>query len=304
MSAVQWLAVAASLVAVLTRTLSRHPARAASLDRLRGHPAVEWLGWAGLAILLWLSFAGQEPESVTVADFDGDVCVVALDVSRSMSARDVAPSRLARARAQLSSLLDRLPRELRIGLVLFAGEARLVCPPTADRAVVRHWLTRADRGTVETGGSDLSKALSVAAAEVRKHASPGRRSCVVLLSDGEHLAENAALEAAVAELNKTSTWVNAVSYGLGAAALIVDEEGATGTSSLPPIHSRADPDLMRRVAEATSGAFVTSGKADRALMNWLGGSERSSTRDQDSKVVLTAVSWLLWIVVMWMRNGP
>jgi len=108
--------------------------------------------------------------------------VVAVDVSRSMLAQDVSPSRLAVARAALSSLIERLPED-RVGLVAFAGEAQLLCPLTLDHGAARVFLEALDPSLVPTPGSDLAAAIRKAATLF--DASARQYKVLVLLTDGE-----------------------------------------------------------------------------------------------------------------------
>jgi Ca-activated chloride channel family protein len=71
----------------------------------------------------------------TVSDERATVILV-LDVSRSMQARDVRPSRLAAAKAAARTFIDRFPEQLRLGLIVFAGEVQVAAPPTTDHALV------------------------------------------------------------------------------------------------------------------------------------------------------------------------
>ena len=116
--------------------------------------------------------------------------VIALDVSLSMLAEDVAPSRLARAKYEISSLLSELSGD-RVGLVLFAGDAFLQCPLTTDYSAVRLFLDAAVPSVIPTPGTDLPRALRVSyrAFETRgtqAEATDARAQAVLLISDGEN----------------------------------------------------------------------------------------------------------------------
>jgi Ca-activated chloride channel family protein len=108
--------------------------------------------------------------------------VVAIDVSRSMLAQDVSPSRLAVARAALSSLIERLPED-RVGLVAFAGEAQLLCPLTLDHGATRVFLEALDPSIVPTPGSDLASAIRKATSlfDAKQH----QHKVLILITDGE-----------------------------------------------------------------------------------------------------------------------
>ena len=108
--------------------------------------------------------------------------VVALDVSRSMLADDLAPTRLAVAKMGVAQLLDSATGD-RIGLLAFAGSAFLVCPLTSDHAIGRQMLAEIGPETIPKGGSSLAAALAEAQRSFRGTRPGGR--LLVVVSDGE-----------------------------------------------------------------------------------------------------------------------
>lgn len=128
---------------------------------------------------------------------EGVDLVVALDVSLSMQAQDVAPSRLARAKNEIKKLLEEL-RGDRVGLVLFAGDAFIQCPLTTDYGAVRLFLDVAEPSLIPTPGTDFGAALrtSLQAFETSmpEDAEEERTRALLFVSDGEnHVARVDAL---------------------------------------------------------------------------------------------------------------
>ena len=112
--------------------------------------------------------------------------VVALDASKSMLARDVQPSRLERAKLELTTLLDELKGD-RVGLVVFAGDAFIQCPLTSDYAAAKLFLRAVDPEQMPQGGTNIGAALTLSK-QVLDNADRGAKErVVVLLSDGEDL---------------------------------------------------------------------------------------------------------------------
>ncbi len=112
--------------------------------------------------------------------------VIALDVSRSMLAADVFPSRLETARIAIHEALPALTGQ-RIGLITFAGSARVRVPLTLDHGFVRYMLERADASNVDMGSTSLQAAFEMAADKVLTDAAGGRD--LVVFTDGEdHLS--------------------------------------------------------------------------------------------------------------------
>jgi Ca-activated chloride channel homolog len=115
--------------------------------------------------------------------------MIALDVSNSMRAEDVPPSRLERAQFEIAGLLASLPGS-RVGIVLFAGEAFLHSPLTTDLATVRRFVDAAEPELIPAQGTDLGEAIRVASRALAASPTGGeaaeRRARVLLVvSDGE-----------------------------------------------------------------------------------------------------------------------
>jgi Ca-activated chloride channel family protein len=181
--------------------------------------------------------------------------LVCLDVSQSMLARDLPPSRLARARHEISALAERAAGD-RLGLVVFAGEARLAVPLTRDRESFRELVGLADPLAVERGGTDLGAALGTALEALRGQT--GEHEVVLLLTDGEdHEGRGLRVARTCRDRNVT---VHAVGFGseLGAKIPIAGEGGEEflRDRSGADVVTRMNATTLRRIAEATGGEYV------------------------------------------------
>lgn len=194
---------------------------------------------------------------------DMDLMIV-LDVSPSMAALDVAPSRLARAKLKLQDLAARLHGE-RIGLIAFSGEAGLLLPLTRDTQVFDASLTLANEKLFEDRGSYLAAALDLA----RKNLSDTTRSRAVLLlsdSDANSLsgaAGNAAINAARAlKTAHIPLYVLAIASDSGAAIPLA--EGGTLQQDGAPVISRPDLAGYQALVSLSGGsvAQVSDGDSD------------------------------------------
>ena len=125
---------------------------------------------------------------------EGVDVLIALDVSLSMTAEDVAPTRLERAKNEIKKMLDDL-RGDRVGLIIFAGDAFLQCPLTTDYNALRLFLDVADPTLIPTPGTDFGAALRMAmqAFEAPKeNEREGGTKALLIVSDGENHVENIA----------------------------------------------------------------------------------------------------------------
>jgi len=153
-------------------------------------------------IIFALARPRDEGDVIPVKTHGIDV-VFALDVSKSMLAQDIRPSRLSRAKAEMASIIDRLKGN-RFGIVVFAGLAFPQCPMTTDVAAAKLFLRGIDVKAVPVGGTSLSRALQAAMellagakqktekenVETVKHS-----RAIVLLTDGEGHHEDPLVEA-------------------------------------------------------------------------------------------------------------
>ena len=137
--------------------------------------------------LLVLALAGPlYGTSVREARQESLDLIIALDVSSSMLAEDIAPSRLERARLAISQLVEQRAGD-RIGLVVFSGDAFLQCPLTTDRSAFRLFLDAAGPDLVATPGTDFANALLTARSALADdgEAGPPRPRVLLVVSDGE-----------------------------------------------------------------------------------------------------------------------
>lgn len=237
------------------------------LERLGLGDARRW-PWLRLLLLmlaaaaLGLAAAGPQWGSETVAGrSEVRNVVLAVDVSRSMLARDVEPSRLERERLLARRLLRELQGD-RFGLVAFAGRAYILSPLTVDHGALQLYIDALDPDIVSYGGSALSAAIRQATDLVRGERPGAAERAVVLITDGEALEqEQAVLQAAerAAELGVT---VHTVGAGTTGGSLIPRVDPRTGQDrgfvvdeGGNRVVSRLDEELLRQVAASTGGQY-------------------------------------------------
>lgn len=172
---------------------------------------------------------------------DGEDVLLVLDVSRSMSARDVAPSRGQVARMAALRLATATSSD-RVGVAAFAADAYVLVPPTGDRGLVALYVESLDADAVSGQGSDLARALDVAVSALTKG------GIAVLLSDGEGFQDPAELDRVARRARDAGVVVHTV--------LVGTEAGADVPGVLTGGRSAADPKVMARIAAATGGQTV------------------------------------------------
>jgi len=187
----------------------------------------------------------------------GSDLYVLIDVSRSMLAQDVPPSRLGRAKADVAALINRLEGE-RAGLIAFAGQAVVKCPLTVDYDAFRRSLDELDPASAPRGGTAIGDAIRKAL-EVF-HARSDRDQAILLITDGDD-QQSYPLEAAALAAERH---VTIFTVGLGDAdhgARI--PQGADSKSYLEyqghQVWSKLDGSLLKEIALKTSGVYVPVG---------------------------------------------
>jgi Ca-activated chloride channel family protein len=188
--------------------------------------------------------------------------LVLLDLSASMQATDITPSRLERARLKLSALPEHLAGES-LGLAVFASTAGVVMPPSRDAGVFRFALEHALHMLDDAPGTELAPALDMAARHLPAREGSGR--AILLVTDGEAEAlRGNTLLAAVERLRAANIPLLILGTGTAKGAPIPDGAGGFRMLDGHPWQSRMDSARLAEMAERTGGRFVpvTDGDGD------------------------------------------
>lgn len=136
----------------------------------------------GLALMTIALSRPQYGSELIKIKSTGSEVMMALDISLSMLAGDFYPTRLDKAKRQISTLLEDLPGE-NIGFIVFSGQAFVQCPLTIDHTAVRMFLDVADVGTISDTGTNIEKAIEKAAESFSKEGQQDK--VLVIFTDGE-----------------------------------------------------------------------------------------------------------------------
>jgi len=187
--------------------------------------------------------------------------MVVLDISASMRATDTVPDRFGRARLELLDWLTRLQGE-RVGLIVYAGEAGVLLPPTDDPALLRRAIDQANPSLIEAQGTNLAGALDLARAQLL--AASGQAKAILLVTDAEAGSFDAAAETAGAALRKAHVPVFVLGMGSEIGAPVPLPDGGFAERDGAQVLSRMDASPYRELARATGGRFagVSDGDTD------------------------------------------
>lgn len=240
------------------------------MDRLlrnagRAEGARPWIAGAALFVAATAALEPLGADAGLSAAPRGADIVVAFDVSRSMWAADVPPDRLGAAKSAVSALLD-AARGDRVGLVAFAGEARVIAPLSGDVAAIRGMLDELDPGSVERGGSDPGSALDAALSLLA--AREGDGATVIVVTDAEEATprwSDACRRAADAGIRVDLFAVGTVSGAKiplpGGRAFVTDGTGAD-------VVSRARPDVFAAGVGLTEGRVLVDRTTDALVRHY------------------------------------
>lgn len=178
--------------------------------------------------------------------------IIALDLSRSMLAQDVKPSRLERARLLITSLLERLKGE-RVGLIVFSGTAFLQSPLSADYEILREFLPVLDPGYLPEGGTDYDALLDTTLSAFGSSGAADR--FLIVLSDGE--AQTDTWRKHISDLKTKGIRVLSLGIGTGEGAMIPDGSGAFMKDERGAVVlSKLNSATLRELAEKTDGLYA------------------------------------------------
>lgn len=256
-----------------------------------------------LAALAALSVAAARPTVTVAAPLERATVILVLDVSGSMRAEDVAPTRLEAAQAAIERFLDNVPSGLRVGLIAFSDDPQVVAVPTTDHDVVREGLSLVfpRRGTAI--GDAIARAVELAEDVVRGDAAGTGAGGALLGPDGKPLATVLMLSDGAqmggllqpldgAQLAREAA-VPVYTIGLGTDEGVVEFErfGERRIIPVPP-----DRETLAQIAESTGGEYFDAPDAERlvdvygALGSRLG---RVDERREVSAIVLAGGAVLL-----------
>ena len=268
----------------------------------RFRPMVKfYLLLGALALLIVVLARPQLGTKISHEKRTGIETIICMDISNSMLAEDVTPSRLDRAKMMVENLVDHFTND-KIGLIVFAGEAFVQLPITSDYVSAKMFLSSINPSMISTQGTDIAAAITMASHSFTQEENIGK--AIIVITDGED-HEGGALEAAKeAKERGMNTYVlgvgspNGAPIPTGTGDYMKDNSGQTVMSAL-------NEDMCRQLADAGSGAYIhveNNSNAQEQLDNELdklAKKETSSTiySDYDEQFQAVAIIVLLLLIL-------
>ena len=223
-------------------------------DVSRFRPLVKFgLLLTALALLIVMLARPQMGTKISHEKRTGIETIIALDISNSMLAEDVTPSRLDRAKMMVENLVDHFTND-KIGLIVFAGEAYVQLPITSDFVSAKMFLSSIEPGLIETQGTDIAAAVNMATHSFTQEEGVGK--AVIVITDGED-HEGGALEAAQEAKEKgMRVYVLGIGSSKGSPIPIPGTSDYMKDNSGETVMSALNEDMCKQVAAAGGGAYI------------------------------------------------
>ncbi|MBQ6405377.1 MAG: VWA domain-containing protein [Prevotella sp.] len=255
--------------------------KALTPDVSRFRPAVKfWLLLAALALLIVMVARPQFGTKISHEKRTGIETIICMDISNSMLAEDVTPSRLDRAKMLIENMVDNFSND-KIGLIVFAGDAFVQLPITSDYVSAKMFLSTIDPSMMATQGTDIAKAVTMASHSFTQQEGVGK--AIIVITDGED-HEGGAIEA-VKEAKDKGMRVYVLGVGttkgapipIGGGDYLKDNTGQTVMTGL-------NEDMCRQVAQAGDGAYIHVENNSRAQEQLDDELDKLSKKEIDSTI--------------------
>ncbi len=238
-----------------------------------------------LSAMILLIIALAQPQYGTKEETikrEGIEVMMALDISNSMLAEDVAPNRLERAKQLLSKLVDQMSDD-KVGLVVFAGEAFVQLPITADYVSAKMFLQNIQPDLIKTQGTALGAAINTAVRSFGTNESEASR-LIILITDGENHEDDALAAAKAAKEKGIEILVVGIGKPEGSPIPIPGTNNFRKDRQGNVVVSKLNEDMCKEIAGAGNGIYVRCDNTNTAMRAIENEVEKLATAEIETKV--------------------
>lgn len=223
-------------------------------DVSRFRPSVKfWILQGALALLIVMLARPQMGTKINHEKRVGIETIIAMDISNSMRAEDIVPSRLDRSKMMVENLVDHFTND-KIGLIVFAGDAFVQLPITSDYVSAKMFLSSIDPSMMASQGTDIARAIEMASYSFTQEEGIGK--AIIVITDGED-HEGGAVEAAeAAKKNGMRVYVLGVGSTQGAPIPVPGTGNYMQDNTGNTVMSALNEDMCKQVAQAGGGAYI------------------------------------------------
>lgn len=269
--------------------------------------------YVGLALLIIAASGPKIGTEVREVKRQGVDLLIALDLSASMNAEDVKPSRLEKAKYEITRLIERLKGD-RVGLVVFTGEAYLQAPMTLDYSALRLFLNIAETDQMPSSSTDFSTAMETATQAFQSVEEDNENvqaaKVLLIISDGEN--HGAGYDDALEQLRQQNVSVYTLGIGTesGATIPLYDDSGSLigykRNESGQVVTSKLEPGTLRSIAEEGDGNYYeirTGGSDIDAFLGRLDELQQGEFASQEYADFKNQYQWLAGIGLVFLLFG-
>ena len=223
-------------------------------DVSRFRPSVKfWILQGALALLVLMLARPQMGTKISQEKRVGIETIICMDISNSMLAEDIVPSRLDRSKMMIENLVDHFTND-KIGLIVFAGDAFVQLPITSDYVSAKMFLSSIDPSMIATQGTDIGRAIDMATHSFTPEEGIGR--AIIVITDGEN-HEGGAVEAASAAKDAgMRVYVLGVGSSKGSPIPIPGTDDYMKDNTGNTVMSALNEQMCKELAQAGGGAYI------------------------------------------------
>ena len=223
-------------------------------DVSRWRPGVKfWLLEAALALLILMLARPQMGTKISHEKRNGIETIICVDISNSMRAEDVSPSRLDRAKMMVENLVDHFTDD-KIGLIVFAGDAFVQLPITSDYVSAKMFLSAIDPSMMDTQGTDIARAIEMATHSFTQEKGIGK--AIIVITDGEDHEGGATDAAEAAKKADMRVYMLGIGSTQGAPIPIAGTNDYMADNTGQTVMSALNEDMCKQIASAGGGAYI------------------------------------------------
>lgn len=221
---------------------------------------------AALALLIVMVARPQMGSKISHDKRQGIETIICLDISNSMLAEDVAPSRLDKSKMLVENLVDQFTND-KIGLIVFAGDAFVQLPITSDYVSAKMFLQNITPSLIQTQGTNFAQAIDLATKSFTPQENVGR--AIIVITDGENHEPGATEAVQAAKQKGINVYILGVGNPQGApipmgnGSYLKDQSGQT-------VMTKLNEDMCRQLAQAGNGQYIhvdNTSDAEQTLNN-------------------------------------
>ncbi len=266
-------------------------------DVSRYKPGVKFfIQQLALMILIFMVARPQLGSKLETVKQQGVEIMIALDVSNSMLAEDITPSRLEKSKMMLSKLIDELDND-KVGLIVFAGDAYTQLPITTDGVSAKMFLSNISPAMVPTQGTAIGAAINLAINSFSPDESADK--AIIVITDAEN-HEDDAISAAKSAIAK-GIKVDVIGIGTTKGAPIPMSERSGDFRKDKDgnvVITKLNEQMGQEIARAGGGLYVTADNSNVALRALLSEIDKLKKTELESKVYSAYNEQFSWLAVL------